>query len=307
MSPSSRFILIGGFALLVCFATGYPIAFTSSSWGLLSGILTRTENDCTTHKTIIKKLILFNLEAFLAVLFGGNRRLGYCGRKRYPGDNYTIDFNIFTLIFKLGGLIATTYGLAVITRPPGGDARIWDFFQLWAIRPRATPFISLLGYHRGWTGAAFYSFVVDSIICLIAAQFVGTATMVSGDFAMDKGNWPSYRVGAVIALIPLIFFVIVGLAMAVFLGAVAVCCGPCFACLACCRVFEHGQRENEPWTMPWETKDFLWYTGWMMWSGMPLELWCPIMANRVDLMMGLSPFAIQIGMMLIDSISEWVI
>lgn len=316
MRTQRRLGFIAGFILLACFAAGYPTSISSPLSEQLEDVIPRSDNDCTTHKTIIRKLILWNLFAFLAVLFLGNRRFGCWGPLQNPSDAHTIDFDTMSLIFKLGGEIAKTYGQAAITRP--ADAQIWKYFQLWAVRPRATPLIMFLGYRRGWTGAALYSFIVDTVVCLIAVQFVGTASMVSGDFEADKGSWPTYRIGAVISIVPLIFFVIVGLAMFIFIVGTAMCL-PCMVCLACCKLFQRG-GEREPLTMDWETKDYYtWYSGyvalfitmyvgrWMMWSGIPLELWCPVMAGRVDTLMGLGPFAIQIGMIVMDEFSSWVL
>jgi hypothetical protein len=103
-------------------------------------------------------------------------------------------------------------------------------------------------------------------------------------------SWPAYRIGAIISLVPLIFFVIIGSVMLVFVGECAFCFLSATACIACCRAcgIGRGHDEEDAKGMPWETKEYGWDTGyvllfiimyvgkWMMWSGMPLELWCPI-------------------------------
>lgn len=307
--------------LLAGISNGLPLVAKTSESGFFPTSIASRQSDCTTHNAIITDLIKFNAWAFLAVLVGGNRRLLNCWlcRKHPPNYKETVDWSFLGLLGKLGSEIGKTYGLAVLTRAPGSDPQIWKFFQLWAIRPRATPFIAILGYSRGWTGAGFNSFIVDSILCLIAAQFMGTASMVSGDFEADKGSWPIYRIGAMISLVPLIFFILVGFAMLVFVGGCACCAISVYTCLACCKLCGHGGRnEQDGGAMEWKSSNYGWYTGyivifiimyvgrWMMWSGMPLELWCPVMGNRVGVMMGLSPFAVQLIVLLLDTFSEWV-
>jgi len=169
----------------------------------------------------------------------------------------------------------------------------------------------LLGYFRGWTGNAFTLLIVDSVLSLIAIQFQGSAAIMSGEFSGEGGNWPVYRIGAVVAVVPLIFFVLVGLVMVVFV----ILGGACYACLMvvnltawCCGV----KSESGPSTMPWSSKDYGWYTGylvlfvimqvgrWMMWSDFPSELYCPTMSQRVDFIWGLGPFGMQLVMLAVS-------
>jgi len=43
---------------------------------------------------------------------------------------------------------------------------------------------------------------------------------------------------------------------------------------------------------------------WMMWSGIPTELYCFVMEERVSLIWGLGPFGIELVLLVVDFIME---
>lgn len=86
--------------------------------------------------------------------------------------------------------------------------------------------------------------------------------MVSGDFEQDTGSWPTYRIGAIASLVSLVFPLIVGLVMLLFVGGCACCVITAYGCLACCKLCGVGSKNEEgEGGMPWKTKEYGWYTG----------------------------------------------
>jgi hypothetical protein len=279
------------------------------------------ESDCPTRHFVVGRLLLFNAMAFLGTLLVSNRTISRKFRlshRRVVDPKGTIDFGFLGLMAKLAANLAFVYLTAALTRPENSKDFVWDYFMLWAMRPRATPFIAALGYSRKWTGQAISSFVTDIVICIIAIRFPGSTMVLGGDFEDNKGSWPPYRIGALIAIIPLVLLAIFGLILLSFLIPATVCAIIGQACLLLCKLCTRG-RDNEDedsGVMPWDwSEDWGWYTGylllfivmyigrWMLWSGIPPELYCPIWSVKVDLIGALGPFGIQILMNLMDGIS----
>ena len=273
-------------------------------------------DECPSKGTIIGKLIMYNILGLLSVLLIGHRKISrriWCTKGPYGDPQTTIDWGLMGMYLSLGWNIGFTYLSAVVTRPPGTDDRVWEYFQLWAIQPRATPLIALLGYARGYTGAALSAFVVDAILCIVAVQFQGSVLIMEGKFESDTGSWPIYRVGAVMAIVPLVLCVILGLGFLLILCCGGVCLVFGHALLCCCRLCP-GEREDVKTdnSFEWETKEYGWYTlymlfqlimyigRWMMWSGFPPELYCPTMSGRIDLIWGLGPFGEQLAVSLFN-------
>jgi hypothetical protein len=296
---------------------------------------------CPIYHTQVQHMPLYNVMAFIACLLFGNsalvvralNNLGVWNTPDAPSNSLTsrkgiMKVSMLAFTASLAWQVGMTYFTAHLSQNGDGNnaAAVFRYFELWALRPRATPFIMILGFvHTGWLWKAWTSVVIDWLVCALGANVAATLVVAKGnpsanaDYGDIEGalaalqqpiGWPAWRVGALITLILTILFVlgILPLLFIVLGGQCLTCCELCVQmrrlCFCCpdeeLRGFGETEWSWEGFAGTWWMATLIWlamYIGrWMLWAGLPDELQrvlCPGEVKKVDLIWSLGPYAVQ--------------